>query len=258
MPVLEARPAVVDVAERRRAGIPRRRRIDMSALRPGSPPSSFQSRPDAELARDSDEQLLAYVARARHAGATRDAQNAVWLLLYRHETRMRRRVQNLLPAHLSHHSESVEEWVLDRVWKSALKLQLTGESVGEFVNWTKTAIGRQVISFFRSAQGQSLAQEEPWPDEQPESEGGRRAPPIGAALDIDALARSLDYGSALEAALSALNPRHRAVVQAAYLDDLPSKQVADQLGETVANVDQIKKRFRAELHDQLMARGVKC
>ena len=181
----------------------------------------------------------------------------MFLVMYRHEQRMRRRVQNLLPEHLRHHSEIVEEWVLERVWKSALKLQLTGESVGEFVNWTKTAIGRQVISFFRSSQGQSLAQEEPWPDERPNDEpGGRRPDKLGSEPDVDALLLSLDYRAALDAALAALNPRHREIVEAAYLDDFPSKQVADQLGETVANVDQVKKRFRAELHEQLLARGV--
>jgi RNA polymerase sigma factor (sigma-70 family) len=229
----------------------------MSALRPGPSRGPFRPCAEAELVRSSDEELLAYAGRAHRAGADEHAETAMFLMMYRHENRMRRRIQNLIPRHLGHHSEIVEEWVLERVWKSALKLQLTGESVGEFVNWSKTAIARQVISFFRSSQGQSLAQEEPWPDERPDDESGvRRARDLGWEPDMDALARSLDYRAALDAALAGLNPRHRAIVEAAYLDDLPSKQVAEQLGETVANVDQVNKRFRVELREQLQALGV--
>ena len=62
--------------------------------------------------------------------------------------------------------------MLERVWKSALKLPVTGESTGEWVNWSKTVISRQVISFFRSSQGQALEEEQQWPD----ADGGSSAP----------------------------------------------------------------------------------
>ena len=229
----------------------------MSALRPRPPSRRFVPRPETELARLDDDQLVSYIVQAKKAKALEHAQTGMFMLLYRHEQRMRRRVQAALPRHLQHHGNTVADWVLERVWKSALKLPVTGESTGEWVNWTKTVIGRQVISFFRSSQGQALEQERQWPDDRPDVDGGSSAPDtIGAELDIDALAVSLDYRAALDATLDKLNPKHKAIVDAAYFEDRPSKDVGEEFGETYDNVDQIKKRFRTELHAQLVARGV--
>jgi DNA-directed RNA polymerase specialized sigma24 family protein len=118
-------------------------------------------------------------------------------------------------------------------------------------------ISRQVVSFFRSSQGQALEHEQQWPDERPDADGGSSAPDtIGVELDIDALAISLDYRAAVDAALANLNTKHKAIIDAAYFEDRPSKDVGDEFGETYDNVDQIKKRFRTELRAQLVARGV--
>jgi hypothetical protein len=48
------------------------------------------------------------------------------VLLWLHEDRMRNRVRLRLPPHLRHHDETVAEWVLERVTRSALKLPLEG------------------------------------------------------------------------------------------------------------------------------------
>ena len=229
----------------------------MSALRPRPPSRRFVPRPDAELAGLDDDELVSYIVQAKKAKAIEHAETGMFMLLYRHEQRMRRRVQVALPGHLQHHGDTVADWVLERVWKSALKLPVTGESTGEWVNWTKTVISRQVISFFRSSQGQALEQEQQWPDDRPDADGGSSAPDtIGVELDIDALALSLDYRAAIDAALANLNAKHKAIIDAAYFEDLPSKDVGEEFGETYDNVDQIKKRFRTELHAQLVARGV--
>lgn len=181
----------------------------------------------------------------------------MFLLLHRHEKRIRRKVQAQLPSFLSHHSETIEEWVLEKVWASALKLPLKGESAGEWTNWWKTVATRQVVSFWRSKQGQALEREIEWPDQR--TSGDHDSPgadTVGEDLDIDALALSLDYRGAIDAALQQLSDKHRAIVEAAYFEDRPSKDVGAEFGETDANVDQIKKRFREALRAELLARGV--
>lgn len=208
------------------------------------------------MARLDDDQLVSYIVRAKKAKALEHAETGMFMLLYRHEQRMRRRVQVALPRHLQHHGDTVADWVLERVWKSALKLPVTGESTGEWVNWTKTVISRQVISFFRSSQGQALEQEQQWPDERHAADGSSAPDTIGIELDIDALAASLDYRAAIDAALANVNEKHQAIIEAAYFEDRPSKDVGEEFGETYDNVDQIKKRFRTELRAQLVARGV--
>ena len=229
----------------------------MSALRPPRSSRPFVPRSDVELSKFSDEDLVAYIARAKRAKAVEHARTGVFLLLYRHEQRMRRKVQAQLPPFLSHHSETIEEWVLAKVMKSALKLPLTGESAGEWTNWWKRVVTRQVISFWRSSQGQALEKEIEWPDQRVVGDDDATgADTVGEDFDVDALALSLDYRAAIDAALAALNETHRAIVEAAYFEDRPSKDVGAEFGETHANVDQIKKRFREALRAELVARGV--
>ena len=229
----------------------------MSALDP--PPSSrpFVPRSEAQLSRLSDEELVAYVARAKRAKADEHARTATFLLLYRHEQRMRRKVQAQLPAFLAHHADTIEEWVLAKVWGSALKLPLKGESAGEWTNWWKQVVTRQVVSFWRSTQGQALEKEIEWPDQRAVGDDDATgADTIGEHFDIDALALSLDYRAAIDAAMGDLNATHRAIVEAAYFEDRPSKDVGAEFGETHDNVDQIKKRFRNALRAELVVRGV--
>lgn len=204
-----------------------------------------------------DEQLVAYVARAKRCGADEHATTATFHLLYRHEQRMRRKVQAQLPAFLSHHAVTIEEWVLEKVWGSALKLPLKGESAGEWTNWWKMVVTRQVVSFWRSTQGQALEKEIEWPDQRVAGDDDATgADTVGADFDIDALALSLDYRSTIDAALAQLNETHQAIVEAAYFEDRPSKDVGTEFGETHDNVDQIKKRFRNALRGELVARGL--
>lgn len=230
----------------------------MSALRPLPSSRPFVPRTDAELSELPDDELVAYVARAKRCRATEHARTAVFLLLYRHEKRMRAKLRAQLPAFLSHHAETIEEWVLEKVWESALKLPLKGESPGEWTNWWKTVVTHQVISFWRSKQGQALEQEIEWPDQRVagDDEGSTGADTVGEDFDIDSLALSLDYRAAITAALDTLSDTHRAIVEAAYFEDRPSKDVGAEFGETHDNVDQIKKRFREVLRAELVSRGV--
>lgn len=229
----------------------------MSALRP--PPSSrqFIPRTDAELSELPDDELVRYLARAKRCTSEEHARTAVFLLLYRHERRMRAKIRAQLPAFLSHHAETIEEWVLAKVWESALTLPLKGESPGEWTNWWKTVVTRQLVSFWRSKQGKALEKEIEWPDQRAAGDDGSAgADTLGADFDVDALALSLDYRGAIGATLDTLGEKHRAIVEAAYFEDRPSKDVGVEFDETYDNVDQIKKRFRAALRAELVGRGV--
>jgi hypothetical protein len=203
-----------------------------------------------------DEELVRYVAEARRAGAREHAITATHMLLFKHEDRMRRRIRMRVPNHLRHHAESVADWVLERVARSALALQVRGESVGEWVNWWTNAIDRQVVSYWRTAQGKALERSE-WLPSEHDGEEGSPADWLGEDLDLDRLISQVSYGEAIEAALSSLdNDHHVAILRRAIWDDQASKVVAAELGETDANVDQIKTRFKRALREECERRGL--
>ena len=180
---------------------------------------------------------------------------ATFILLYLHEERIRNRVRLRIPRHLQHHADTVADWVLERVTRSALKLPLRGESVGEWVNWWKEAVRRQVISFWRSAQGKALEREAALPSERRDDDDGP-ADTLGVELDVDRLLAQACYDEVIDVALANLGERNRAIVRAAFWDDRPSKDVADEMGTSANNVDQIKSRFRDAVRAECERRGL--
>jgi DNA-directed RNA polymerase specialized sigma24 family protein len=209
--------------------------------------STSRARPtEAELYAAGDEALLRHIAAAKRAGDRESAQTAMHLLIAKHEPRMRRRVGLRLPEHLAHHEETVAAWVLERVMQSALRLGLEGESVGEWVTWWGVAIDRQVISFWRSRQGQALEREEA-------DDGTPRPEP---ADDADPVAQ-LCYAGLVQDVLDRMeNPMHVAVVRATFWEDLPAAEVAARHDTSEPNVHKITSRFRAELRRECERRGV--
>lgn len=211
---------------------------------------------DRELFDLEESELLSYIARARAGGHIDDGMRATHVLLYRHEPRMRARVALRLPKHLAHHAETVAEWVLERVMRSALKLPLEGEHVGQWVNWWGAAIDRQVISFWRSAQGQALATEKELPSEH-EGEEGKGPDRLGEELDIDAVLSRLCHGEMVNTVLQSMeNQTHAAIVRAAYSGDPSSAEVAERFDTTAENVDQVKSRFRRNLRAACEHQGI--
>lgn len=219
-------------------------------------PDRFQRVPAEELARQSEERILGHAYRARRAGDDDEARLAMQLMLFFHEPRMESRVATRLPGHLAHHQATVAEWVLQRVMTSALRLQFAGTSVGEWVNWWRTAVDRQVIAFWRSARGQSLAAETSLPSEH---DGDADAPPdrVGAPFDEDAVLTRALLGDVVQSVLERMdNAMHASVVQAAIFGDRPSADVAAEHRTTANNVDAIKKRFRESVRRECIARGI--
>jgi RNA polymerase sigma factor (sigma-70 family) len=215
---------------------------------------------DAELNALEDHELVAYIARAKEAGNPERAVAATHILLYKHEDRMRRRVALRLPEHLWHHADTVADWVLQRVARSALKLPLDGGSIGEWVNWWTSAINRQVISFWRSRQGQALEAEVELPEEHEgeEDTGGRQRPnTLGEDFDVDAHVTALVRDQAIERVLSRMeNERHAEIIEAAIFEDRPSKEVAERFDTSAANVDKVKSRFKESLRQELEEQGI--
>ena len=205
---------------------------------------------DAELFALEDHELVAYIVRAKGAGNLERAVAATHVLLHKHEDRMRQRVALRLPEHLWHHTDTVADWVLQRVARSALKLPFEGGSIGEWVNWWTSAINRQVISFWRSRQGQALEAEVALPEEHEgeEDTGGRRGPNTpGKDFDVDAHVTALVRDQAIERVLSGMkNERHVEIIEVAILEDRPSKEVAKRFDTSAANVDKVKSRVQGE------------
>jgi DNA-directed RNA polymerase specialized sigma24 family protein len=186
-------------------------------------------------------ELLAYLAQAKRAGRVEAARTAMHMLLFRYEEPMRARVRTHLPRHLQHHSETVADWAVDRVMQSALALELRGESVGEWVNYWRTGIRRQVTSFWRTKQGKALERERDMP-----------AREAAAPFDEDRLTARLDAERTVAAVLDAMsNLEHVAIVRGAFWDDRSSADLAAEHGKTVDNVEKIKSRFRQALRRRL-------
>jgi DNA-directed RNA polymerase specialized sigma24 family protein len=222
------------------------------------PSTRFRRVSVEQLARQPEEAILDYAARAKQAGHREEALTAVHLMLFLHRERMEDRIALRLPRHLAHHRATVAAWVLERVMISALKLQLRGTSVGEWVVWWQPAIDRQVVSFWRSAQGQALQAEAPLPSEREADEDAPRDA-LGVPFDEDAVLSGAECGDIVRTVLDGLDNRmHASVVQRAIFDDLPSAEVAEEHDTTANNVDAIKKRFREAVRREYLARGVEA
>lgn len=216
----------------------------------------FRRLPIELLATLEDAELLGYVARAKRSGELEDARTAVWLLWDRHGRAMRRRVQLRIPAHLQHHLDTVSDWVTERVLQTALRLSLEGSSPGEWTRYWQQAVDRQTISFWRTSQGRSLERQQGLPSEQ-DGEDGTAPDRLGEELDVERLIARACHHEIIEGVLDRMdNANHVAIVRMACFEDLASAVVAERLGETAVNVDQVKSRFRAALRRALEDRGI--
>lgn len=220
------------------------------------PHPSFRWRSEAELYEMDDLGLVQHVHNAKAAGQDDQARLATHMLLFKHERRMRHRVAVRMPDHLAHHAESAAEWVLERVSRSALKLGFEGQSVGEWVNWWGRAIDRQCISFWRTAEGQSLERQQALASEHA-GDDDTAADTLGEPLDVERLVAQACYSEIVQAVLGRMrNPMHMQAIRLAFWDDLESSEVARRCGTTAANVDQIKSRFKKDLTQECRRRGV--
>lgn len=235
--------------------------MNLRRMTPRSRQAAGEPLTDGELFALEDYELVEYIAKAKTSGHRDRAVAATHVLLYKHEGRMRARVALRLPEHLWHHADTVADWVLEKVTRSALKLPLKGDSVGEWVNWWTSAINRQVISFWRSRQGQALEAEIELPEEHEGNDGDvtrQRPNTLGEDFDVDAKLSVLVRDDTIARVLESMgNKEHVAIIEMAIFENRPSKEVAELFETTAANVDQIKSRFKRRLKQEFENQDIK-
>jgi RNA polymerase sigma factor (sigma-70 family) len=196
----------------------------------------FRRLSDIELKRLADEEVVAYLVRAREVGEHNEVTAALQSLVY---GRMDL-VESIVAAR-------VPDQAIDRVAQDAMIETMTavfdGVSVGQFVNFLKTVTSRKVADYWKS-RGRH-GREEATLDSDDESK--RRREVVDVAEEVEAV----PLQTLVDDVLNGLPSDHRAAVELAVFGDQPSADVAAQLGLTAANVDQIKSRFRHALRKAL-------
>jgi RNA polymerase sigma factor (sigma-70 family) len=194
----------------------------------------FRPRPEADLGRLSDEDLIAYLRAAHAAGATDAARTALQLLVFGYWTHVAFRLERKLP---SHTVEDVTGDVIVRAIQSAF----SGHSVGEFRSWLNTITDRAIADFYRT---RSRRPEEA-PLERDEDEGRSIEPaPDGRGY--------VEVQAVIEDLLAEMRPDHRRVTELVVFEDRPASAVAGEVeGMSTDNVYQVVSRFRSRLRELL-------
>ncbi len=212
---------------------------------------NFRPKNEAELARLSDDELIAEIATARDAGHNDAARAALGVLAFRRYDDVRRRILIKVPY------EDADD-VASEVFISALKSAFDGNSVGEFVKWLQTITKRRVADYHRARPDEATL---PLAEEGDAEEDGRGVRPIEGDFS-----GAIDTEAVIEQALGELSRPHRATVGFYVFDGFSAKQAAEQVNMSCrdgltqpmseANVHQIAKRFRERLRKLLAdARG---
>lgn len=212
-----------------------RRQISADPRRLPDKPLPFHARPEAELTRLSDEDLIAYLRAAHAAGATDAARTALQLLVFGYWTHVSFRLGRKLPAH------TVEDVTGDVIVR-AIQSAFSGHSVGEFRSWLNTITDRAVADLYRT---RSRRPEEA-PLERDEDEGRSIEP---AAPDGRG---HVEVQAVIEDLLAEMRPDHRRVTELVVFEDRPASAVAgDVEGMSTDNVYQVVSRFRRRLRELL-------
>jgi RNA polymerase sigma factor (sigma-70 family) len=198
---------------------------------------TFRERPDDELQRLDDDELVAYGRAAREAGALPAARTALALLVYGHEADVRRRLSLRLPAH------AVDEVTRD-VLVRAVGAAFDGRSVGQFRSWLNTITERGSADYFRTASRRP--KETPLPGESDEEDAG------GAVPGVASEAGAVELRLVVEQVLASFNPIHVEVVDLHVFGGYTAREVCARIdGMSEDNVAQIASRFRARLRECL-------
>jgi len=198
----------------------------------------FTPRPDYELQRLGDEQLIPYIRDARAERELAAGRRALMFLVYGYERDVKRRLSIRLPAH------AVDDVAHDALVR-AIAAAFDGTSVGEFRSWLHTIVDRAAIDFYRRAErrpkesilpSEHVGEEEVW----------------GAEPSIDSEAGAVELRIIVEEVLETFNEKHRTVIELHVFGGLTADEVCGRIeGMSVDNVAQIASRFRAKLRGRL-------
>lgn len=200
----------------------------------------FSELADSAIIRMSDEQLLAYIAAARSAGAPGAATHGVRHLAFRHVDSVRARVQKKFPEHL------VDDVTHD-ILVEAIASAFDGRTIKQFFAWLNTIVANQIADYWRGKKGKQLNFEKQAVALDADQDDAPHDEP--AAKDDDGIVELRDI---VEALLEELSDSHRQVVDL-RVQGFSSKEVAERTGESVSNVDKIAQRFRDKLRARLEA-----
>lgn len=206
--------------------------------------ANFERRDDHELARLADEALLAYIAAAREAGAGREVERALAIMVNRYERDVRYRVWLKIP-------EADRDDVVQICFMSAIFSSIEGRSVGEFRKWLNRIVNRRIADYHRKPGLDTgpLAEEhsddeEVWGD-------------VPATQDET---EAVEARELVERVLATRSAPHVLVIDLFVFDSYSAKETAEMVNGRfedldppmkVDNVSQIARRFREDLREAL-------
>jgi RNA polymerase sigma factor (sigma-70 family) len=199
---------------------------------------TFQPRPDHELERLADEDLIAYISDARDEGELPHARRGLMFLVYGYERAVKRRLSLKVPGH------AVDDLAHDALVR-AIAAAFDGTSVGEFRNWLHTIVDRTAVDFYRRAERRP--KETPLPNEHTGEEDL-----WGTEPSLESEAGAVELRMIVEEVLETFNEKHRRVIELHVFGGLTAAEVCDTIdGMSEDNVAQIASRFRAKLRARL-------
>lgn len=207
----------------------------------------FREKKDYELDRLSDEELIAYLVRARRAGDDHAANTALAVFAHRHFDDL------VASALLKLESRDDAEDVAGQTIADVIRTAFQGEVVAEAMGLLYRILRRRIADFYRAREGKPLA--EPLPEDLDDEERKRG----DVAIEPDATGR-VDLLDVIENLFAARSPAHCMVIDDFVFDGYNGQETAARVnnafGEldppmTEANVHQIAKRFRTELRGEL-------
>jgi RNA polymerase sigma factor (sigma-70 family) len=202
----------------------------------------FRVLSDAELQELPDDELIAYVRRARTAGETAAARRALHILVAGAWDQVRARLRMRLGR--------VDAATLDDLTADALLRAITssfdGSSVGQFRAWLNTIVERTAIDHHRRRE--RVPQPTPLTADGGDDEPALRHPRL---VEPDPTG-FVDARTIVDRCLEELSDPHRRVVELVVFRAFPAAEAAAQVpGMTPANVHQIASRFRRRLRTLL-------
>ena len=206
---------------------------------------SFREKKDYELDRLPDEQLIAYVAKARRAGAIDAAHLGLGIFANRRFDDLVRRALVKMP------SRDDAEDVAAQTLRDVFKATFDGESVGEAVNFTKRVLARRIADWHEARKSVDALPEELDDEERRERDAAVSGDDT-ILVDLDDVVRQVT--SELE------SDYHRQVVQDYVFDGYSAKETAERVNNSFPeldppmsdqNVHKIASRFRKDLRGHL-------
>jgi RNA polymerase sigma factor (sigma-70 family) len=209
---------------------------------------NFRERNDAEMARMTDDELIAHIAAARAKDQDDQAVMAVQILAYRHE----RAVLAFIQKELGSKGPQVVEEVAERTIADAIRSAASFEGVviEEFRGWLFQVARRRRVDYLRKRRVEEV----------PLARGGEDGEEreFGEGDPLDAVDRASIFNQAIA---ELQKDSHKLVVYLSTFHDLPARETVEQVNRhfeggsddpmTEQNVNKINSRFRKRLDELL-------